>query len=43
MSVPLMCAVGLLVLLQKLIPPSLTIDVPLALMIVALGGAVAAT
>lgn len=43
MSVPLMCAVGLLVLLEKLIPPSFTLDVSLALMIVALGGVVAAT
>ena len=37
MSVPLMCAVGTVVLAQKLLPPRRVVDVPLALAIVALG------
>jgi predicted metal-binding membrane protein len=43
MSVPLMCGIGALVLLQKLLPARSSVDVPLALAIVALGVAVAAT
>jgi predicted metal-binding membrane protein len=43
MSVPLMCAVGLLVLLQKLLPLRSTFDVPVAMTIIALGVVVALT
>jgi predicted metal-binding membrane protein len=43
MSVALMCAVAVVVLAQKLLPPRPAIDVPLALAIVALGVAIAAT
>jgi predicted metal-binding membrane protein len=43
MSVALMAAVALVVLAQKLLPPRPAVDVPLALAIVALGIAVAAT
>jgi hypothetical protein len=41
--VALMAAVALVVLAQKLLPPRPAVDVPLALAIVALGIAVAAT
>ena len=43
MSIALMCAVAVVVLAQKLLPPRPALDVPLALAIVALGVAVAAT
>jgi predicted metal-binding membrane protein len=41
MSVPLMCAVAAIVLLQKLFPPHPAVDIPLALAIVAVGVAAA--
>jgi predicted metal-binding membrane protein len=41
MSIALMCAVALVVLTQKLLPPRRAVDVPLALMIIALGVAIA--
>ncbi len=43
MSIALMCAVAVVVLAQKLLPPHPALDVPLALAIVALGVAIAAT
>jgi hypothetical protein len=43
MSVPLMCGIAAVVLAQKLLPPSRAVDVPLALLIVGLGVAVATT
>jgi predicted metal-binding membrane protein len=43
MSIALMCAVAFVALAQKLLPPHLAVDVPLALAIVALGVAIAAT
>ena len=43
MSVPLMVAVAMIVLAQKLLRPHPAVDIPLALAIVALGVAVAAT
>ncbi|MGI9184599.1 MAG: DUF2182 domain-containing protein [Solirubrobacteraceae bacterium] len=43
MSIALMCAIAVVVLAQKLLPPHPAVDVPLALVIVALGVAVAAT
>jgi predicted metal-binding membrane protein len=43
MSVALMAAIAVVVLAQKLLPPLPAVDVPLALAIVALGIAVAAT
>ena len=43
MSVALMCAVAVVVLAQKLLPPRPAVDVPMALAIVALGVATAAT
>jgi len=43
MSIALMCAVGVVVLAQKLLPPHLPVDVALALALVALGVAIAAT
>jgi predicted metal-binding membrane protein len=43
MSVALMFAIALVVLAQKLLPPHPAVDVPLALAIVALGVAIAAT
>ena len=43
MSIALMCAVAAVVLAQKLLPPHPALDVPLALAIVALGVAIAAT
>ncbi|MGA9857632.1 MAG: DUF2182 domain-containing protein [Solirubrobacteraceae bacterium] len=43
MSIPLMCAVAVVVLGQKLLAPQPAVDVPLALAIVALGIAIAAT
>jgi predicted metal-binding membrane protein len=43
MSIALMCVIAALVLAQKLLPPHPAVDVPLALLIVALGIAVAAT
>jgi predicted metal-binding membrane protein len=43
MSIALMCAVAVVVLAQKLLPPHPAADVPLALAIVALGVATAAT
>ena len=43
MSVPLMCAVGAVVLAQKLLAPNPVVDVPLALAITAAGVVVAAT
>ena len=43
MSIALMCAVAAVVLAQKLLPPRPFLDVPLALALVALGVAVAAT
>jgi predicted metal-binding membrane protein len=41
MSVPLTCAVAVVVLLQKLFPPHPAVDIPLALAIVAVGVAAA--
>ena len=43
MSVPLMIAIAIVLLAQKLLPPRPAVDVPLALAIVALGVATAAT
>jgi predicted metal-binding membrane protein len=43
MSVPLMCGISAVVLAQKLLPPSRAVDIPLALLIVGLGVAVATT
>jgi predicted metal-binding membrane protein len=43
MSIALMGAVAVAVLAQKLLPPHPAVDVPLALAIVALGAATAAT
>ncbi len=43
MSVPLMCGIGALVLAQKLLAPHPVVDVTLALLIVAIGIAVAMT
>jgi predicted metal-binding membrane protein len=43
MSIPLMCAIAVVVLAQKLLPPHPAVDLPLALALVALGVAVAAT
>jgi predicted metal-binding membrane protein len=43
MSVPMMVAIAVVVLAQKLLPPHPVVDVPLALAIVALGVATAAT
>ena len=43
MSIPLMFAIAVVVLAQKLLPPHPAVDVPLALAIVALGVAIAAT
>ena len=43
MSIALMVAIAAVVLAQKLLPPRPAVDVPLALAIVALGVAVAAT
>ncbi len=43
MSVALMVAIAVVVLAQKLLPPHPAVDVPLALAIVALGVAIAAT
>jgi predicted metal-binding membrane protein len=43
MSIALMCAVAVVVLAQKLLPPRTAVDAPLALAIVALGVAIAAT
>lgn len=43
MSVVLMCAVAVVVLAQKLLPPRPAVDVPLALAIVALGVVITAT
>jgi len=43
MSVPLMIAIAIVVLAQKLLPPNRALDVPLALAIVALGVAIAAS
>jgi predicted metal-binding membrane protein len=43
MSIALMCAVAIVVLAQKLIPPHPAIDVPLALALVAFGVGIAAT
>lgn len=43
MSVALMCAIAVVILAQKLLPSRPALDVPLALAIVALGVAVAAT
>lgn len=43
MSIALMCAVAVVVLAQKLLAPHPALDVPLALALVALGVAVAAT
>ena len=43
MSVPLMISITLVVLAQKLLPPRRALDVPLAIAIVVLGLAVAAT
>ena len=43
MSIALMCAIAIVVLAQKLLPPYPAVDVPLALAIVALGVAVVAT
>jgi predicted metal-binding membrane protein len=43
MSVPLMCGIAAVVLAQKLLPPLRALDVPLALLIVGLGVAVATT
>jgi predicted metal-binding membrane protein len=41
MSLPLMCGIAAVVLAQKLLPPLRAVDVPLALLIVGLGVAVA--
>jgi predicted metal-binding membrane protein len=43
MSIALMCAIAIVVLAQKLVPPHPVVDVSLALAIVALGVAIAAT
>jgi predicted metal-binding membrane protein len=43
MSIALMCVVAVVVLMQKLLPPRPALDIPLALALVALGVAVAAT
>ena len=43
MSIALMFATGVVVLSQKLLPPRPAVDVPLALAIVALGVAIAAS
>ena len=43
MSIALMVAIAVVVLAQKLLPPRPAVDVPLALAIVALGVAIAAT
>ncbi len=43
MSITLMCAIAVVVLAQKLLPPDPVVDVPLAVAIVALGVAIAAT
>ena len=43
MSIALMCAIAVVVLAQKLLPPHPAVDVPLALAIVAFGVAIAAT
>lgn len=43
MSIALMCAIAVVVLAQKLLPPHPAVDVPLALGIVALGVAIATT
>ena len=43
MSIALTCAVAVVVLAQKLFPPHPAVDVPLALAIVAIGVAIAAT
>jgi predicted metal-binding membrane protein len=43
MSIPLMFAIAVVVLAQKLLPPHPAVDVPVALAIVALGVAIAAT
>lgn len=43
MSVPLMLAIAVVVLAQKLLPPHPVVDIPLALTIVALGVVIAAT
>jgi predicted metal-binding membrane protein len=43
MSIALMFAIAVVVLAQKLLPPYPAVDVPLALAIVALGVAIAAT
>lgn len=43
MSIALMCVISALVLAQKLLPPRSAVDVPLALLLVALGIVVAAT
>ncbi len=43
MSVPLMCGIAAVVLAQKLLPPFRAVDIPLALLIVGLGVAVATT
>jgi predicted metal-binding membrane protein len=43
MSIALMFAIAVVVLAQKLLPPHPAVDVPLALVIVALGVAIAAT
>jgi predicted metal-binding membrane protein len=43
MSIALMCVIAALVLAQKLLPPYRAVDMPVALLIVALGIAVAAT
>ena len=43
MSIALMFAIAVVVLAQKLLPPHSAVDVPLALAIVVLGVAIAAT
>jgi hypothetical protein len=43
MSIALMCAIAVVVLAQKLLPPRPAVDVPLALALIALGVAIAAT
>jgi predicted metal-binding membrane protein len=43
MSVALMCAIAVVVLAQKLLPPRPAVDLPLALAIVALGVVIAST
>jgi predicted metal-binding membrane protein len=43
MSIALMCAIAVVVLAQKLLPPRPAVDVPLALAIVAFGLVIAAT